>query len=61
MAARMACDLVVEDDMIPAVLSLLEQIDALRRQMNALTGATQQQPGDMRTAILEELRWKSAE
>lgn len=61
---RMICDLrhdlVVEEDTIPLVLSLLDQMYALRHQMNALTGAIQQQPDDVRKAILERLRERSS-
>ena len=57
---RMICDLrqdmVVEEETIPLVLSLLDQMYALRHQMNALTSAIQQQPDDVRDAILEQLR-----
>jgi chaperone modulatory protein CbpM len=53
------CDLVhdmaVEEETVPLVLSLLDQIYALRRQMNALTGAIQRQPEDVRRAILDFL------
>lgn len=49
-------DLVVEEETMPLVLSLLDQMYALRHQMNALTGAIQQQPDDVRKAILEQLR-----
>ena len=48
-------DLAVEEETIPLVLSLLDQIYALRRQMNALTGAIRQQPDDVRQAILDLL------
>lgn len=57
---RMICDLrhdmVVEEDTMPLVLSLLDQMYALRHQMNALTSAVQQQPDDIRDAILEKLK-----
>ena len=33
---------------MPLVLSLLDQVYALRRQMNALTGAIREQPEDVR-------------
>ena len=60
---RMICDLrqdmVVEEDTMPLVLSLLDQMYALRHQMNALTSAIQQQPDDVRDAILEKLRKSS--
>ena len=46
-------DLAVEEETMPLVLSLLDQIYTLRRQMNALTGAIRQQPEDVREAILD--------
>ena len=46
-------DLEVEEETIPLVLSLLDQIYTLRRQINALTGAIRQQPEDVRQAILD--------
>ena len=48
-------DLAVEEDTVPLVLSLLDQIYTLRRQMNALTGAIRQQPDEVRDAILDLL------
>jgi chaperone modulatory protein CbpM len=48
-------DLAVEEDTIPLVLSLLDQVYALRRQMNALTDAIRQQPHEVRRAILDLL------
>jgi chaperone modulatory protein CbpM len=48
-------DLAVEEETVPLVLSLLDQIYTLRRQMNALTGAIRQQPEEVRDAILERL------
>jgi chaperone modulatory protein CbpM len=48
-------DLAVEEETIPLVLSLLDQIYALRRQMNALTAAIRKQPEDVRQAILDLL------
>ena len=48
-------DLAVEEDAMPLVLSLLDQIYTLRRQMNALTGAIRQQPDEVRDAILDLL------
>lgn len=54
---RLICDLrhdlAVEEETVPLVLSLLDQLYALRRQMNALSGALRQQPEDVRRAILE--------
>lgn len=61
---RMICDLrqdmVVEEDTMPLILSLLDQMYALRHQMNALTTAIQQQPGEVRDAILEKLKATSS-
>jgi chaperone modulatory protein CbpM len=48
-------DLAVEEDTMPLVLSLLDQIYTLRRQINALAGAVRQQPEDVRAAILDLL------
>jgi chaperone modulatory protein CbpM len=48
-------DLAVEEETMPLVLSLLDQIYVLRRQMNALTAAIRQQPDDVRQAILDLL------
>ena len=48
-------DLAVEEETIPLVLSLLDQIYVLRRQLNALTAAIRQQPDDVRQAILDLL------
>jgi chaperone modulatory protein CbpM len=46
-------DLAVEEETVPLVLSLLDQVYTLRRQMKALSGALRQQPEDVRDAILE--------
>jgi chaperone modulatory protein CbpM len=45
-------DLAVEEETMPLVLSLLDQLYTMRRQMNALHDALQQQPDDVREAIL---------
>jgi chaperone modulatory protein CbpM len=49
-------DMMVDEETMPLVLSLLDQMYALRRRMKALTGAIQRQPEDVRTAILEQVR-----
>ena len=49
-------DLLVEEETIPLVLSLLDQIYALRYQRNTLTDAIRRQPEEVRTAILGQLR-----
>ena len=49
-------DLAVEEETMPLVLALLDQVYALRRQVNALTGALREQPDDVRRAVLDRLR-----
>ena len=48
-------DLAVDEETVPLVLSLLDQVYTLRRQLNALTGAIRQQPEEVRAAILDLL------
>jgi chaperone modulatory protein CbpM len=48
-------DLAVEEETMPLVLSLLDQLYAVRRQMKVLTGAVQRQPDDVRRAIMNML------
>lgn len=48
-------DLAVDEETIPLVLSLIDQIYTLRRQMNALTAAILEQPEEVRQAILDRL------
>jgi chaperone modulatory protein CbpM len=54
---RLICDLrhdlAVEEETVPLVLSLLDQLYALRRQMRTLSDAVRQQPEDVRNAILD--------
>ncbi len=52
-------DLAVEEDTVPLVLSLLDQVYDLRRQLQALTAAIRQQPDDVRRAILDLLTERS--
>jgi chaperone modulatory protein CbpM len=52
-------DLEVEEETIPLVLSLLDQVYDLRRQLNALTAALRQQPDDVRRAVLALLEPRS--
>jgi chaperone modulatory protein CbpM len=44
-------ELRIEDDTLPLVLSLLDQIYGLRRQLTSLAGAVRQQPEEVRRAI----------
>jgi len=48
-------DLAVEEETVPLVLSLLDQVYTLRRQMHALADAVSHQPEDVRRAILDQL------
>jgi chaperone modulatory protein CbpM len=54
---RLICDLrhdlAVEEETMPLVLSLLDQLYVMRRHMNALTSALQQQPEEVRRAVLD--------
>jgi chaperone modulatory protein CbpM len=54
---RLICDLrhdlAVEEETMPLVLSLLDQLYELRRQMKALTGALRQQPDEVQRAIMD--------
>ena len=54
---RLICDLrhdlAVEEETMPLVLSLLDQVYALRRQMSALSGALQRQPEEVRRSLLD--------
>jgi chaperone modulatory protein CbpM len=49
-------DLSVEEETMPLVLSLLDQLYTMRRQMKALHGALQRQPEDVRRAVLNVLQ-----
>lgn len=57
--ARLICelrhDLGVEEATLPLVLDLLDQLYTVRRRMNRLAEAVQQQPEDVRQAILAQL------
>ena len=48
-------DLEVDEETVPLVLALLDQVYTLRRQLTALTGVIRQQPDEIRQAILERL------
>ena len=54
---RLICDLrhdlAVEEETVPLVLSLLDQLYALRRQMRTLSDAVRQQPDEVQRAILD--------
>jgi chaperone modulatory protein CbpM len=46
-------DLDVEEETMPLVLSLLDQVYALRRRLNALSDAVLDQPEEIRHSILD--------
>ncbi|MDX1540090.1 MAG: chaperone modulator CbpM [Geminicoccaceae bacterium] len=48
-------DVGVEDETVPLVLSLLDQLYATRRRMSALTEAIQRQPEEVRRAICQTM------
>jgi chaperone modulatory protein CbpM len=54
---RLICDLrhdlAVEEETMPLVLSLLDQLYSMRRQMKALTGALRQQPDEVQRAVMD--------
>lgn len=54
---RLVCDLRKEislgPDAVPVVLSLLDQVHGLRRQLRGLADAVDRQPEDIRRAVIE--------
>jgi chaperone modulatory protein CbpM len=56
---RLICDLRKEmalpNDAVPMVLSLLDQVHGLRRELRTLARAIERQPHETRRAILQEL------
>jgi len=48
-------DLVIDDEAMPVVLHLLDQLYALRRRMKAMSAALDELPPDLRTAIAARL------
>lgn len=57
---RLVCDLRKEmslpNDAVPVVLSLLDQIHGLRRELRGLAEAVDEQPGETRQAIIAALK-----
>ena len=57
---RLVCDLredmSLPDDAVPVVLSLLDQIHGLRRELRGLAGAVDTQPDEIRQAIVAAYR-----
>jgi chaperone modulatory protein CbpM len=49
-------DLAIDADAVPVVLSLLDQLYGLRRELGALCGAVAAQPAAVRQAIEAALR-----
>jgi chaperone modulatory protein CbpM len=59
---RLICDLHyelrIEEDSVPVVLSLMDQLYAARRDLRALAAAVSAQPEPVRAAIAERVRLK---
>lgn len=57
--ARLICDLrkdlSLPADAVPVVLSLLDQVHGLRRELRDFANAVDAQPGDVRAAVLQTL------
>lgn len=57
---RLVCDLrqdmSLPEDAVPVVLSLLDQIHGLRRELRGLAGAVDTQPDEIRQAIVQAYR-----
>jgi chaperone modulatory protein CbpM len=57
---ELICDLVrdleVDEETVPLVLSLIDEVYALRRRLHRLTDAIQEQPEEVRRAILARVR-----
>jgi len=52
---EMRRDCAIDDEALELVLSLLDQVYRLRRQIKALSGAVEAQPADVRDRILDAL------
>jgi chaperone modulatory protein CbpM len=53
--AEIRHDLAIDDGAVPVVLSLLDQLYGLRRELQALSGAVAAQPSTVRDAIIAAL------
>lgn len=51
-------DMNVEEETLPLVLSLIDQLYDMRRSMRAFSAAIEQQPADIRTNIMRAARMK---
>lgn len=49
-------DLMVDADTVPVVLSLMDQVYGLRRELRCLAQAVAEQPEEVRSGILEAVR-----
>jgi len=68
--ARLICDmqdrLGLDQETVPVLLNLIDQIHGLRRELKCLTSAIEEQPNEIRTTVrarVEHLaiRWRSGE
>ena len=49
---EMRFDLEIDEDAIPILLSLLDQLHTLRHELRAIAGAIQEQPADIRARLV---------
>jgi chaperone modulatory protein CbpM len=54
-------DMAVNDEAIPLVRELMDQLYATRRQLKALAAAVEAQPGDVRASIRQAIALTSAD
>jgi chaperone modulatory protein CbpM len=55
-------EMAISEENVPMVLSLLDQIYSLRRELRGLAGAIEAQPESVRQSIVRHLRqWREAE
>jgi chaperone modulatory protein CbpM len=53
---ELSVDLAIEEEALPAVLSLVDQVYGLRSELRALTQALCQEPEEVRTRVLAHVR-----
>jgi chaperone modulatory protein CbpM len=53
---QLRCDMNVNDDAVPVVLALIDQLHGIRQELKAVLGAIGDQPGDIRQRIRSAYR-----
>jgi len=61
LCCELSDDLDLDEEALPVVLNLLDQIHGLRRQMRRMTRAIESQPEDIRARMIESIREQSDE